>query len=189
MTELTELEWNILDNVSDDWECPVTICPEVERDVPGSSRTEIIHTLYELHERGFLELMKGGNVDLAELMNDPPDDFGTRYWFGLTTLGCSIWQSHAEQFGSETVDWSRSWVGHGPDVNGRGYVDGTSREVCLEALDHLIRFAHLTRDEDWEIDRSSLKDSAIDGFQAKYYKYIEGGHRISFKLKSKRARE
>ena len=38
----------------------------------------------------------------------------------------------------------------------------------------------------WEIDRNSLVDMPIDGFDAKYFKHIDGGYRIKFKIKKRK---
>jgi hypothetical protein len=64
------------------------------------------------------------------------------------------------------------------DKKGQGWIEGIAEKVCLEGLERLAQNAL------WQIDKTTLKHSAVDGFQAKYYKYIQGGHRIDFKLQN-----
>jgi hypothetical protein len=180
MSSLTKLEWTILNNLANDWECPATISPEVQSEINGTSRKEVLGTLYQLFERGLVALQDGGSLQLQTLLSESEDNFDTRLWFGLTQTGCFEWEKHAEQFSGNAIHWGQSWSGNISYLDAAGYVDGTTREVCVEALNRL-----LPDDTEWEIDRNTLQDSAIAGFDAKYYKYIHGGHRISFKLRKK----
>jgi len=180
MSTLTKLEWTILNNLANDWECPATICPEVESEITSTSRDEVLGTLYELFERGLVALQDGGSLQLQTLLSEPEENFDTRLWFGLTQSGCVEWEKHAEQFCGDAIHWAQTWSGNISYLDAAGYVDGTTREVCVESLNTL-----LPENTEWEIDRSTLQYSAIAGFNAKYYKYIQGGHRISFKLRKK----
>jgi hypothetical protein len=38
---------------------------------------------------------------------------------------------------------------------------------------------------DLQIDWSTIAYSKIEGFMAKYYKYVQGGYRLTFKLKKR----
>ena len=180
MGTLTKLEWTILNNLANDWECPATICPEVESEITSTSRDEVLGTLYELFQRGLVALQDGGSLQLQTLLSEPQENFDTRLWFGLTQSGCVEWEKHAEQFCGDAIHWAQTWSGNISYLDAAGYVDGTTREVCVESLNTL-----LPENTEWEIDRSTLQYSAIAGFNAKYYKYIQGGHRISFKLRKK----
>jgi hypothetical protein len=180
MSTLTKLEWTILNNLSNDWECPATICPEVETEIEGTSRDEVLGTLYQLFEHGLVGLQDGGSLQLQALLSESKGNFDTRFWFGLTQAGCVEWEKHAKQFCGDAVDWAQAWSGNISYLDAQGYVDGTTRKVCIEALNTL-----LSDNTEWEIDKDTLQDSAIAGFNAKYYKYIHGGHRISFKLRKK----
>jgi hypothetical protein len=40
-------------------------------------------------------------------------------------------------------------------------------------------------DKKWDKDANTISHLEIDGFNAKYYKYLPGGHRITFKLRKK----
>ena len=98
------LEWAILDNLSDDWECPATICPEVQGDIPGASRQDVMNALYQLHERGLIAKQDGQPLNREALASEPEDNFDTPHWFGLNSSGCAEWEA-----GSDTpIDWSEA---------------------------------------------------------------------------------
>ena len=170
---MSKLEYTILDNLSDDLECPATICPEVQEEIRDASRQDVIDALCRLHESGLVALPDGTPLDREALIAEPEGNFDALYWFGLTASGCAAWEA-----GSETpIDWSKMWSGR-IDYEGRkGYVEGTSRDVCIAALPRLMP------DKKEQIDMTSLSHSDISGFQAKYYKHLPGGHRIEFILK------
>jgi hypothetical protein len=178
MNKLTLLEWKILNNLANDRECPATILPEVAEEVGNVSREEIIDALLKLFDKGLIDLPDGNGVTKKELLAEPEDNFGTRLWFGLTRSGCSAWEAHAKEYYGEFIDWSSAWTGFISYLDKKGYVDGISFDVCKKALDKIL--AH---EKKWEIDRNSLEDMPIDGFYAKYFKHINGGHRIMFKIK------
>ena len=173
MNKLSELEWAILDNLSDDQECPATICPEVQQEVSGASRQDVLDTLCRLHQSGQIKLMDGQPLSRDSLMSEAEGNFDTPHWFGLTPTGCAAWESGAEP----PINWSDAWSAHLDYEGRRGYVEGTRRDVCLSAL------SRLSPDAKHKIDMTSLSHSDISGFRAKYYKHLPDGHRIDFKLK------
>lgn len=173
MNDMSKLEWAILDNLSDDQECPATICPEVQEEIKDASRQDVIDALCRLHEAGLVALPDRTTLSREALIAEAEGNFDTPHWFGLTSSGCAAWEA-----GSETpIDWSEMWSGHIDYESRKGYVEGTSQDVCITALPRLIP------DNKQQIDMTSLSHSDISGFQAKYYKHLPGGHRIDFVLK------
>jgi hypothetical protein len=51
---IAQLEWYILDILSDDRECPATICPEVPGELSETSRQQILETLTTLADAQLL---------------------------------------------------------------------------------------------------------------------------------------
>jgi hypothetical protein len=180
MSELDKLEWSILNSLSDDWECSTTICPEIEGQVDDTNRVAILRCLFNLHSRGLVTLQDGRALTLEDFLSERKDDFDTKFWFGLTEAGRAEWEKFSEKYSGASVDWTRAWVGCISYDRGRSYVDGTSLDVCTEALKQLF-----PDDTEWEIDWNTLESTSIEGFHAKYHKYLDGGQRISFQLKKK----
>jgi len=181
MKKPSKLEWHILDNLSNDWECLTTIYPEVEELVPGISRENVVDAIHNLIKEGCIQIQGGHIFDKKALLSEPEEYFDTKYWFGLTTLGCKAWEAHSVEYAGYPIDWTQAWSSYISYRNREGYIDGVSKEVCLAAISK-----GLLREEGFEIDKKSMKYSKIDGFNAKYYKYISGGCRISFKLRGSR---
>lgn len=173
MINLTKLEWAILNSLSDDQECPATICTLVQDEVPDASWQDVLNALYRLHQSGLIELTDGQLLRREILMSETKGNIDTPLWFGLTSTGCTAWESGAKS----PIDWSGAWCGHLDYESQKGHVEGTTREVCLGAL------TRLSPDKKFQIDMASLSHSELSGFQAKYYKHLPGGHRIDFKLK------
>jgi hypothetical protein len=93
-------------------------------------------------------------------------------WFGMTNQGCEVWEKHCTTFSYDPVDWSEMYTRHLYLKTGRGYVEGVSKEICESAI--------AETSPGIVIDSTSFKHSSIEGFDAKYYKRIKGGHRIDF---------
>ena len=176
MNNITKFEWCILDELSDDYECFASIYPNLLKDLPDTSSQDVQRGLYQLYKSGLIELMEGRLMQEEDLMSETEKSFDTKYWFGLTSTGCDAWESGA----APPVDWSEAYTAHIDYKKQNGYIEGTTRKVCLRELNQL------PIDKTFQIDMKSLSHSEIPGFQAKYYKYISGGHRIDFKLKRAR---
>jgi hypothetical protein len=179
MINQAHLEWTILDNLSDDWECPATICKEVADAVPEATRQTVLRTLLSLHEQGLVRLQNGNRPDPQALLSEREEDFDTPHWFALTPEGCTRWERDSMTFSGSPISWSEAWSGHVDFASCKGHVDGTNEAVCLSALPRLLH------DDKWTIDMTSLAHSEIPGFRAKYYKYLTGGHRIDFRIRKK----
>ena len=184
MEHASKLELLILDSLSDDTECVASIWFHNEDELHDISGHKLKNTIYHLYERGLIYIE--GETALLDrediLAEEATNEYHTgNYYFGLTLAGVEFWEEARKEC-DEPVDWSKTWTAHRDYNEQKGYIDGTSREVCLNAF---IESNQETRGnfKDWQVDMSSLVDSEIEGFQAKYYKYIPGGHRISFKLK------
>jgi hypothetical protein len=181
MSELTNLEWNILESLSNDEETVALILSLIKKDFPEITTREVAQNIYSLYERGLIYEDNGKEVYLRTLLDESEDYMENVYWFGLTEAGCKYWEDFALEYGGESIDWSNAWKGHISIKSREGYIDGTSLETCLQGLDKI------DDDIEWQIDRSTLVHSDIKGFQAKYYKYLQGGHNISFKLKKRKS--
>jgi hypothetical protein len=177
MGQLTKLEWSILDSLSDDREAVALILCLINDDFPLISQKEVAESVYKMYTQGLLFEFYNKSVDYEILLNESSDYADANYWFGLTAIGCKSWEENDPVYLGEPIDWSRAWTRYLDVVNKKGWIKGTSQEVCLTALKDLIK------DEKWQVDTTTIVHSKIEGFQAKYYKYIEGGHKITFLLK------
>lgn len=180
--DITRLDWEILDSLSDDYESIEQIHQLLE--AGGSFKGDfalqtILDRIELLYASNYVFLILNETFDRSKLQLEIEGKTGNRpYWFGLTNSGCAAWEACSERYGGEPIDWSSSWTSSYSLKNLQGHVDGASVEVCLEALDKI-----LPHDKEWEIDRESLGEMPIEGFDAKYYKHIKGGHRIKFRIK------
>jgi hypothetical protein len=170
MRKINKLEWNILDSLSDDQECFATMY------IPRISKTKIKEIVYGLYQEGFLYEDTNQTVDYSTLMSETENYADAHYWFGLTQLGAESWEKYAKTYSGNNIDWSHAWRGHVDYKEKNGYIDGVSKEVCFNALKMVLT------EKNWQIDIETIQHSKIDGFQAKYYKYIPGGHRITFTI-------
>ena len=140
-------------------------------------------TIHSLYKRGLIyDPSVPTPINRKDILAEEiENEYSTgNYYFGLTPAGVELWEEASKEY-SEPIDWSNSWTLRYDSKRQEGYIDGTSRDVCLNVLiernqDKLGSF------KDWQVAMNSLVDSKMDGFQATYYKHISGGHRISFKL-------
>jgi hypothetical protein len=174
METVTKDKWLVLDTLADSLESIAQISANVEDSIPAEKMNAIIT---ELYGQGLVSIYcnnthkSGENILSTENMRHNTDEL----YFGLTPAGAEAWERASVVY-NEPVDWSSSYVAARDFVAQIGHVDGVSREVCINALDKL------TEDKVWQIDMNSLVESEITGFQAKYYKYMPSGYRISFRL-------
>ncbi len=177
MSDLTKLEWHILDGLAYDWECMSSL-PIEKSEFPDISKIEIIDCLQQLFGKGHIQLLHGMSFNREVMLAEPQEEYwDTKYWFGLTDAGCKTWEDYLDKYLGDPVDWSKVWSAQLSYEKEEGYVVGTTKEVCLKAFRKLKSGRN-----DFRIRRKLLKHSKIHGFDATYYKHIPGGHRIDFKL-------
>jgi len=175
MSNLSKIEFEILDSLAIDWECIFSLSTPSSPDI---SKLEIVDCLQHLFNKGYIQLPKEIPFNRDALLSEPQEEYwDTKYWFGLTDAGCKTWEDYLEKNLGSPVDWSRAWNARLNYKKEEGYVVGTTKKVCLKAFEKLK-----SGRSDFRIRRKLLKHSTIPGFDATYYKYISGGHRIDFKL-------
>ncbi|HBC87378.1 MAG TPA: hypothetical protein DCZ94_10520 [Lentisphaeria bacterium] len=174
---MDKIDWLILNELSDDFESMNQIYP-LEKAMQAKRR-DIIDRIEILIQKGLIKLLNDVDFDKETLLAEPENYPGTEFWFGLTEKGAGAFEKHAKKFDGSEIDWSGSYCIHRDFSDQTGYVEGTSEKVCLSSLSSILD------DDEWIIDMTSLKHSDIPGFQAKYYKYLSGGHRIDFRIKKK----
>jgi hypothetical protein len=184
MEEISKLEWLILGSLSNDTECVACIWPDMKESMPSITGYELKDVIYSLYKRGLIYIASETEpVDREDVLAEEiTNEYSTgNYYFGLTSKGVEVWEKATEKY-DEPVDWSKSWTANHDLERREGHIDGTSREVCLNRLKAWNENGY-GEFKEWQVDMDSLIHSEIKGFQAKYYRYISGGHRISFKLK------
>ena len=178
MKRASKLELLILDAISDDTEFVASIWYHNKDELRNISGQELKNTIYELYKRGLIYDQSVTEPITREdiLSQETTNQYLTgNYYFGLTPSGVDYWEKLSEQSGYP-VDWSDSWTMTFDSERQEGHVDGTSRAVCLNALKKV---------DNLELDMNTLLDSEINGFLAKYYKYVSGGHRITFRYRKR----
>ena len=181
MIPLTNFEWRILNSLTNEEESVALILGLVKNDFPNASQTEVVETIYELYQRGLILEDNNKDVDFHVLLKESTEYMDNVYWFGLTEIGATAWEENAQIYSGETIDWSKMWVGKLNYANQEGQIEGTSKEFCL------IGMEKININETWQIDKATIIFSAIEGFQPKYFKHIQGGQRMNFKLKTREA--
>jgi hypothetical protein len=102
-------------------------------------------------------------------MSEPADRTGCEMWERLDRSCCPD---------EPPIDWSTKWVLSVDFARSLGTITGTTRAVCESAL---ARHSAL---EGWQIDPDSLIHRSVEGFQAKYYKWLPGEHEIWFAFRT-----
>ena len=170
---MTHLDWLVLDATADDFESIVQIADSVRCDLPQISRAELARHIIELLRDGFLQQLESDEISLEDLVR-VPERLQPPFWFGMTARGAEAWERCAKEFDSEPPDWSRAYACCFDFATLRGHCDGVSREVCLSAIRN-------SRDHA-AVREETFRFESIDSFNAKYYKRIKGGVRVSFDL-------
>jgi hypothetical protein len=173
MEDITELEWKILDSLSD------ALASTADMQVQGLSLQELREKVYELYQRGILYAYNGP-VEYDKLMSEPPEqvDIDNEYGFGLTELGSECWEKGSKIYSDKPVDWTKARITIlYPEW---GYIEGTTEEICLAALEKI------PDNSGWEAEKSTIVHEEIEGFKPYYHKYLTGGHRIKFRLKKRK---
>ena len=159
------IDWAILDAVSDDPESLDSILRHL-------GNLEILVETDDVQSR-LNQLVDSGC--LAAEWDQP-------VFYGLTTSGCELWERLDRTYSAdEPLDWSKSWVCRLDWTHGTGCVVGATRSACEAAL------AKESATGGWEVDTTSIVHRPVEGFQAKYYKWLSGGHEISFSIRSRAA--
>ena len=162
MTErLDATDWAILDAVSDSPESPVDIvCYLQYLQVP--------------HERADVEARLVKLVSTGCLQTESADPVV----YGLTSAGSEAWEYLGPRYSDQRLDWSEAWVVHLDYERGIGRITGTTRAICESVL-----FGESTIDG-LEIERDTLSHETVEGFWAKYHRWLNGGHQVSFIFRS-----
>jgi hypothetical protein len=167
---LSKNEWLILESLANDWECLSTI------EEPDVSRTEKIELIERLYEKGLISILNNVPFDKKNLLKEPDGFISNDYWFGLTEKGCEEWEKYSQKYYGSAINWDKSWKSCFSPEKG-GYIEGVSEQICVQILKD--DFKHKSFSVDWK----SAEHKNLEEFQAKYYKYLAGGHRIDFKTK------
>jgi|WetSurMetagenome_2_1015567.scaffolds.fasta_scaffold290991_1 hypothetical protein len=177
MRVITQLEWYVLDCLSDGKETVDLILSAIKQDFPEITCRKVVECVYGLHKDGLV--FEDGNKKLEHkiLISESVDYTKNAYWFGLTEKGCKYWEDYSYTYTGETISWEDAWIIGADYQNLIGYVDGTSLKACSIGLEKF------EIEKGWQIDRNCLKNSKIEGFKPKYYKEIKGGYRVTFNLK------
>ncbi|MFC1846670.1 hypothetical protein ACFLYS_01230 [Chloroflexota bacterium] len=152
--------------------------------MPTISGRKLKEAIYGLYKSSLIYIkVETAQIDREDILAKETNNRYSigNFYFGLTQEGVKFWENASEEYG-EPLDWSNNWAAHYSPFRQDGYIDGSSQETCLKELMDFNRGTDGTSKE-WKVDMNSLIHSDIEGFQASYYKYIPGGHRISFKLK------
>ena len=161
---LDAIDWKILDALSDDREPIEQIVSNLQRDSTPEELLDLDGRLGNLVRMGFVEA-SGMDLEL----------------YSLTSTGSATWERLATSYADEAIDWSRFWASHIEYKTHAGRISGTTEAVCMSALGRLSVAAKL------DIDQSTIRHEPIEGFWAKYHKWLPGGHQITFRFRVKTA--
>jgi hypothetical protein len=109
MDELTKLEWNILDSLSDGKETVGLILSLIKDDFEGITTKEVAENVYSLFRRKLILEDNHINVNLQILLSESINYIDNVYWFGLTEAGYKYWEQYAVTYSGKSIDWSKSW--------------------------------------------------------------------------------
>jgi hypothetical protein len=151
--------WAILDSLSDDFEAAPDILDYLTRLGISLSRFEIEQRLQELITRGSIRHHEADSKV-----------------YGLTTVGAATWETLGQTFSDEPIDWSKAWTLDVDMQEGKGSVTGVSMRACEIGVSQITRLLGVS------ILEGTSRHEIVPGFWAKYYKWIDGGHRISFEI-------
>jgi hypothetical protein len=161
---LDAIDWKILDALSDDYEPMEQIVSSLQRVSTPEELLELDARLSNLVRMGFVET-SGTDFEL----------------YSLTSTGSATWERLATSYSDKAIDWSEFCASHIEYKTHAGRISGTTESVCMSALDRLSVAAKL------EIDQSTIRHEPIEGFWAKYHKWLPGGHQITFRFQVKPA--
>lgn len=172
------IDWEILDYLSDDYESIAQIYPYLSKSQKITLH-DIADRLIVLYQQQYIYLLDNEELNITEFRTEvyTQEYEYSNFWFGLAPKGVEFWEGNTIQYGGEPIDWSKSWITKINYNNNTGYLIGTTHEVCQEALE-IISIEY----EDIHINKSSLKTEPVAEFQAKYYKTLKNGYKLSFKF-------
>ncbi len=173
---MTKLEWLILSSTADDWESLKQMVPTVREDLPDVNLNDIAVSILDLLRIGYLRQMESAEISLNDLLSAEEYPEG-QFWFGMTTAGAEEWERSATSFGFDPPDWTPAYACCFETAKQSGWCDGVSLEVCMAAIKNVPG--------DSEVQEETIRIEQIESFAAKYYKRIQGGIRITFKLKKR----
>lgn len=173
MEKINKLEWKILNDLSG------ALASTAAMKKQGLSLQKLREKVYDLYQRGILYEDAKRMVEYDKLMTEPPEqvDLDSEYAFGLTELGSEYWAEGSKKYAKKPIDWTRASIIIFHPQQGIGWVEGTTKEVCLAKLDEW------PKENRWQADVSTIAHEEIEGFKPHYHKYLKGGHRITFKIK------
>lgn len=167
---MDRIDWEILEAVSNEFESLTQIYPMVNEAL-DVERVDIIDRMESLLQRGLIKLSKNIEFNKETLLDEPDVYYDTEFWFGLTEQGAEAWEQHAKEFDGFDVDWSEAWTASYNYEKQSGHIYGVNEEVCMKVLKN---------EKEAIIDFDSLMVEQVSSFQAKYYKKITGGVKITF---------
>ena len=103
MDELTKLEWNILDSLSDGKETVGLILSLIKDDFEGITTKEVAENVYSLFRRRLILEDNHINVRLQTLLSESINYIDNVYWFGLTEAGCKYWEQYALTYSGKSI--------------------------------------------------------------------------------------
>ena len=184
---MTELEFKIIQATCDEKPYFGWFFPRLK---PYAEKPSIaVAAIQKLLDEGLIECFyHGKDREHTKYPNRNIEDIKysieNRQWddfIGMTPKGCEEWEKHFLEFNNQLPDWSDYYCINYNDQT----IQSLSKDICYEELDSLKSY-YLNRENDPDegyfiID--SYLHTKINGFQATYYKYLEGGHCIKFTLK------
>jgi hypothetical protein len=139
MEKLDNLEWLILDSLADAPECTTSIWQYVKDEMSNISTDKLKSAIFHLYEQGFIFTDRiTASLDRKDVLSEEtnnPDTMG-KYYFGMTSTGVRFWEEASKKY-DKLQNWTRSWVLHYDFIRQEGYIDGTSRKVCLNEINKL----------------------------------------------------
>jgi hypothetical protein len=99
-SDITRLDWEILDALSDDYEC-VEHIEQLINDFSGISTNqwEVLDRLEYLHQHHYVFLLLNEVFDKAKIGDEIRGRTQNKhYWFGRTEAGYSAWKELADKY-------------------------------------------------------------------------------------------
>ena len=103
-TEITALDWAILDALSDDYESINLIHEIVSSDTAlAPTREDILNRIENLFQRKFIFLTQDQPFDRSALQSEIDDRTTVQlYWFGRTEKGNKAWEQLMNKYNEDT---------------------------------------------------------------------------------------
>jgi hypothetical protein len=175
---MNKLEWEILNELTDDYEALKQISFSLQMKRNDESIDSLKNTLIDLFRN---EYIFSFNNEGDSISKDIEKFLWDDMWFGLTEKGAGWWEENSEKFCGEKVDWDDIWYQNLDYKNFRGFVCARTKNKCLEIFEDLK-----CKNENITIVTDSIIHEKVDSFKYKYYKKFNDGYRISFSFVSDR---